>query len=57
MIIEAAIYAPTGNNHQPWHFTIIQNKEMIDYLNVEAKKIMANYNRKICPIIGFQSMK
>jgi len=42
MIIEAAIYAPTGNNTQPWHFTIIQNKEMIDYLNVEAKKIMAN---------------
>ena len=42
MIIEAAIYAPTGNNTQPWHFTIIQNKEMIDYLNVEAKKIMEN---------------
>lgn len=41
MIIEAAIYAPTGNNNQPWHFTIIQNKEIIDYLNVEAKKIMA----------------
>ena len=42
VIIEAAIYAPTGGNQQPWHFTIIQNKEIIDYLNVEAKKVMAN---------------
>jgi nitroreductase len=42
MIIEAAIYAPTGGNNQHWHFTIIQNKEIIDYLNVEAKKVMAN---------------
>ncbi|MEN6329424.1 MAG: nitroreductase family protein [Methanobacteriaceae archaeon] len=40
-IIEAAIYAPTARNDQPWHFTIIQNKELMDYINLEAKKEMA----------------
>lgn len=29
LIIESDIYAPSGNNDQPWHFTVIQNKEMI----------------------------
>ncbi len=42
MIIEAAIYAPTGGNEQPWHFTVIQDSEFIDQMNVEAKKVMAN---------------
>ncbi|MGA2676967.1 MAG: nitroreductase family protein [Methanobacterium sp.] len=39
-IIEAGIYAPTGHNDQPWHFTVIQNKELIDHINNEAKKNM-----------------
>ncbi len=40
-IIEAAIHAPTARNDQPWHFTIIQNKKLMDHINVEAKKVMA----------------
>lgn len=27
LIIESGIYAPSGHNDQPWHFTVIQNKE------------------------------
>ena len=41
MILEAAIYAPTGHNDQPWHFTVIQNKELIDEMSAESKKLMA----------------
>ena len=41
MILESAIYAPTGHNDQPWHFTVIQDKELIDEMSVESKKIMA----------------
>jgi nitroreductase len=39
-ILEAAIYAPTGHNDQPWHFTIIQNKDRINEINDAAKKVM-----------------
>ena len=41
MILESAVYAPTGHNDQPWHFTVIQNKELIDEMSLESKKLMA----------------
>ncbi|NJL30834.1 MAG: nitroreductase family protein [Phycisphaerales bacterium] len=28
LILEAAIYAPSGHNEQPWHFTVIQNRRI-----------------------------
>lgn len=40
-ILESAIYAPTGHNDQPWHFTIIQNKDLINEINVGAKEVMS----------------
>lgn len=40
-IIEAGIHAPTANNDQPWNFTIVQNKELIDTMSSEAKKVMS----------------
>lgn len=40
-IIEAAIHAPSGHNEQPWHFTVIQNKELIDHFSNVIKKLMA----------------
>ncbi len=40
LIIEAGIYAPSGNNDQPWHFTVIQNKEIIKYINDKSKELM-----------------
>jgi nitroreductase len=39
-ILEAAAYAPSGHNSQPWHFTVIQNKELIDTISDKAKKVM-----------------
>jgi nitroreductase len=42
ILLESAIYAPTGHNDQPWYFTVIQNKELIDEMNVECKRIMSD---------------
>ncbi|MFT5872307.1 MAG: nitroreductase [Clostridium sp.] len=38
-IIEAGIYAPSATNKQPWHFTVIQRKDIIDRLNDAFKEI------------------
>ena len=29
-IVKAGLYAPTGMNRQPWHFTVIRSKEMLE---------------------------
>lgn len=42
LIIEAGIYAPTAHNDQPWHFTVVQNPELLEYINETAKKHMVN---------------
>lgn len=39
-IIEAGIYAPTTNNEQPWHFTVIQNPAVLEHINVRTKELM-----------------
>ena len=58
-IIEAAVYAPTALNEQPWHFTVIQNKELIDEINTVSKKMLASNQTalknlperlRVCPI-------
>lgn len=41
LIIEAGIYAPTAHNEQPWHFTVIQNPDLLSRINEKAKEIMA----------------
>ncbi len=41
-IIEAGIYAPTANNEQPWHFTVIQNTEFLREINEIVRSTMAS---------------
>ena len=41
-IIEAGIFAPTGHNQQAWHFTVIQDREVIGGINQKCKKLMAD---------------
>lgn len=41
-IIETARYAPSAMNQQPWHFTVIQSKTLIDTLNRDAKEAGKN---------------
>ncbi len=31
-LLQAAVMAPSANNTQPWHFTIVSDKSTIDYL-------------------------
>lgn len=38
-IIDAAIYAPSASNKQPWHFTVVQNKDILDLLNKSFKEL------------------
>lgn len=40
-IIEAGVYAPTAHNEQPWHFTVIQNQEMLQHINETVRGLMA----------------
>jgi len=39
-ILEAAIYSPSGHNDQSWHFTIIQDKDLINEISEGAKAVM-----------------
>jgi nitroreductase len=38
-IIDAAIYAPSATNKQPWHFTVVQNIELLERLNASFKDL------------------
>lgn len=42
-ILEAGIWAPSGHNMQPWHFVVVQNKEIIDNLNIDTKEVMKEF--------------
>ena len=58
-IIEAAKYAPSGGGTQPWHFSIIQKKELIEALSVAsieaAKSHEAEYIRELANRKGFHA--
>lgn len=38
LVLESGLHAPSGCNAQPWHFTVVQNKEIMNTLSVESKK-------------------
>ena len=40
LIIKAGLYAPSAHNEQSWHFTVIQDKKLIDVLNQASKEAM-----------------
>ncbi len=46
VIMEAAIYAPSAMNQQKWHFTVVQNGEMLDKL---ARKATENLLKSPIP--------
>ena len=57
LIIESGIYAPTGHNDQPWHFTVIQNKEKIQYINDKSKELMAKSETEWIKNMGLNPKK
>jgi nitroreductase len=42
-VLEAGMYAPNAGD-QAWHFTVIQNKELLDRLNLAAKEAAKQTN-------------
>jgi nitroreductase len=41
LILKAGLYAPSGHNMQAWHFTVVQNKGLIDDLSAATKHQMS----------------
>jgi nitroreductase len=37
-LLKAAVEAPSAGNRQPWHFSIVQNQDIIKDINAEAGK-------------------
>lgn len=35
-LVYAGISSPSANNHQPWHFTVVKNQELLNEINQEA---------------------
>ena len=40
-ILEAGVFAPSAHNQQPWHFTVIQNPELLESINLIVREAMA----------------
>ena len=39
-ILKAGLESPSARNHQPWHFSVVQDKELIQEVHDEAAKNM-----------------
>lgn len=38
-IIEAGCYAPSAMNGQSWHFTVVQNQELLDRMSIQVRDL------------------
>lgn len=41
-ILQAGRFAPSARNQQPWHFTVVQNKEILGKINVILQQHFLN---------------
>lgn len=55
LILEAGLYAPTAHNEQPWHFTIVQNKALLDTINKKTTEIFAQSDNEWLRGLGSDS--
>jgi len=39
-IIRCGLHAPSANNCQPWHFTVVRNTALLDEMSAELAKVM-----------------
>jgi nitroreductase len=46
LILEAGQFAPSAINEQPWHFAVIQNKELLGKINEACKAAFINSGNK-----------
>lgn len=52
LILKSGLYSPSACNTQPWHFTVVQNKEIMKRLNIETKNIMINSDNELFSKMG-----
>ncbi len=45
-ILEAARYAPSGSNSQPWHFTVVQKRELLQTISETCRTAMLHSGYK-----------
>jgi len=45
-ILECGNYAPSGHNMQPWHFTVIQDLDLIKEIEDSIKEVGKNFEDK-----------
>ena len=50
--MEAGSYAPSANNKQLWHFTVVQNKKLLREINNETKGVLARSDNPFLSRIG-----
>ncbi len=41
-ILQAGCYAPSGMNGQPWHFSVVQNRDLLSRINEATRTMMLN---------------
>lgn len=51
-ILEAGYYAPSATNLQPWHFTVVQSKELLDRLSEGFKNLARNSGNSYLENVG-----
>ena len=51
-ILEAAIMAPTARGEAPWHFTVVQNKEVLQDINDSVRSILSNSGDELLEAIA-----
>lgn len=52
LILKSGLYSPSACNTQPWHFTVLQNKEIMSALNTETKIEMLNSGNELFEKMG-----
>lgn len=51
-ILDAGKYAPSANNKQPWHFSVIQDETILDRLSSETKLLFMDSENPFLRKIG-----
>ncbi|MDR0598296.1 MAG: nitroreductase [Treponema sp.] len=42
VLLKAAVEAPSARNSQPWHFSVTQNRAILDEINAEVSAVLKN---------------
>ena len=51
-LLDSALQAPSAMNSQPWHFTVVQNVEMIDRMSEKTKEVMRESENSYVSNVG-----